>query len=407
MEIKPQKIEYIDGDKKKGIKYNWKLIRKCFRALNIPKIFYNPLKADPEKTGYNWALSDRSRGKTTQCLLLVMVMHEMYDTIGQYVRNTRDMITPKNLRDLFETILEFGYIEKITGGRWNSCYYWANRWFYCQRDENGEIIEKAADHFLFCTCLDDSDKLKSSYNAPRGDIIIFDEFIMLGGYNYNDFIRFTDIESTIYRKRVCGITYMLSNTIDINSPWIDEFCIRPEIEMMQQGESRYIVTDEGTHIFCEILTPDETEQRKAFNLRFFGFNNPKLAAITGKGTWATEHYPHIKARKDEDNETEILYNRLFLYHNGKYCKLQIVSCDIGLAVYVFPATKTYNDSIILTSGEITDRRHIYGLGARGSGIETVWRLYRANRFYYATNADGALVRAYIKAVKDRERQRLM
>lgn len=404
--IEKQKIEYIDGDQSKGIKYNWKLIRKWFRKLGIPKGLYNPLRVDPERAGYDWALSDRSRGKTTQCILLAMVMHEGYDTIGQYIRNTRDMITPKNMRDLFDVILEYHYIEKITDNRWNSCYYWGGRWYYCQRDENGDIIEKAPGHFLFCTCLDDSDKLKSSYSCPRGDIIIFDEFIMLGGYGYNDFIRFTDIESTIYRKRVCGITYMLSNTIDINSPWIDEFCIRQEVEMMQQGESRYIETEEGTHIFCEILLPDQTEQRKAFNLRFFGFPNPKLAAITGKGTWASEHYPHIKKRKEEEEETDVLYNRLFLYHNGKYCKLQIVSCDVGLAVYVFPATKLYKDSIVLTSGDINDRRQIYGFGAKGSNLETVWRLYKANRFYYATNAEGALVRAYIKAIQDKNRQRL-
>ena len=402
-----ERIKYIDDDPVKGIKYDWKKIRKAFRTLNIPKGLFNPLKADPSKTGYYWALSDRARGKTTQCLLLGMVMNRMYDTIIQYVRNTRDMILPKNLRDLFQTIEECGYIPKITEERWNSVYYYGNRWYYCNRDEDGNIIEKAPSHFCFCTCLDDSDKLKSSYNAPRGDIIIFDEFIMLSGYGYNDFIKFTDIESTIYRKRVCGITFMLSNTIDINSPWIDEFCIRNEVEMMQQGEARYIETEDGTHVFVEILTPDQTEQRISFNKRFFGFPNPKLAAITGKGTWAVEHYPHIVPAKENEEQPEVLINRLYLRQAGKLVRLQLVRDKIGLAVHVFPATRLYDDSVILVHTDITDKREVYGFGYKSSWIEGIWRLYRANRFYYARNAEGALVKAYIKAVQEKQRSRLL
>lgn len=400
-----ERVKYIDNDPVKGIKYDWKKVRKAFRALNTPKGLFNPLKADPERTGYYWALSDRSRGKTTQCLLLGMIMNRMYDTIIQYVRNTRDMITPKNLRDLFQTVEEYGYIPIITEERWNSCFLYGGRWYYCNRDDDGNIIEKAPTHFCFCTCLDDSDKLKSSYNAPRGDIIIFDEFIMLSGYGYNDFIKFTDIESTIYRKRVCGITFMLSNTIDINSPWIDEFCIRPEIELMKQGEARYIETEDGTHIFAEILTPDQTEQRVTFNKRFFGFPNPKLAAITGKGLWATEHYPHIRPSKECSPEP--LINRLYLKQAGKIVRLQLVKDNTGLCVYVYPASKLYRDSVILTNTDITDKREIYGFGYRDSWIEAFWRLYKANRWYYSTNAEGALVKAYIKAVQDKQRNRLL
>lgn len=409
------KVEYIDGDKNKGIRYDWKKIRRRLRQLGIPKDMYNPLKGDPTKAGYFWALSDRSRGKTTQCLLLVMVMHDMYETIGQYVRESRDMIAPKNLKDMFDTILQYHYIEKITGGRWSSCYYWSQRWYYCNRDDDGNITEKAPSHFMFCTSLDDSDKLKSSYNAPRGDIIIFDEFIQLNGYNYNDFIRFTDIEKTIYRDRVCGVTFMLSNTIDINSPWFDEFCIRQDVELMQQGEARYIQTDEGTHIFIEILAANQSEQRKTFNTRFFGFNNPKLSAITGKGGWASEHYPHIRQiTEDQDNGTEtdppkILYNKIYLKHAGKLLRLMVVQNQkIGLCVYVHPATRTYRDSVILTNQDISDTREIYGFGSRDDQrLQIIWRLYAANRFYYATNADGALLRAYVKSVKDNNRRRMV
>ena len=37
------KIEYHENDKKKGIKYDFSLIRKEFKKLKITKDVYNPL----------------------------------------------------------------------------------------------------------------------------------------------------------------------------------------------------------------------------------------------------------------------------------------------------------------------------------------------------------------------------
>jgi hypothetical protein len=394
-------IKYIDGDPSKGIAYDWKRIRKEYRKLKIPAIYFDPLRVDPGRAGYYQALSVRSRGKTTETLLLGMIMYKLYGTIIHYIRTDRETITPKSLKDLFPTIIDNGYIEKITDGKYNSVEYYGKRWTYVQRDDTGNIIEKSPNHFCIALCLDDSDRLKSSYSCPKGDLIIFDEFIQLSGYGYNDFIRFSDMISTIFRKRTCGMVYMLSNTIDINSPWFDEFCIRQDVETMQPGENRYIESPEGTHIFIEIMSPDDTPQRQTVNKRFFGFPNPKLAAITGRGTWATDSFPHIPPNKEDP--PRILHNKLFLRHAGKLVKLQLVQTDVGLCVYVRPATKTYKDSRIFVSGDIHDNREIYGFGAAGSSLQLIWRLYKANRFFYATNSDGNLLRSYIKAVKTRDK----
>lgn len=394
-------VTYIDGDPSKGIQYDWKKIAKEYKKLKIPAQYFYPLRVDPQRAGYYQALSDRSRGKTTETLVLGMIMNKMYGTITHYIRTDRETITPKSLKDLFTTIRECGYIEKITDGSYNDVEYYGKRWTYIRRDPDGNIVEKSPNHFCIAISLDESDRLKSSYSCPKGDLIIFDEFIQLSGYGYNDFIRFSDLVSTIFRKRLSGIIYMLSNTIDINSPWFDEFCIRSDVETMQPGESRYIESPDGTHIFIEIMSPDETPQRRDVNRRFFGFPNPKLAAITGRGTWATDSFPHIPPHKDD--QPEILYNKLFLRHAGKLIKLQLVRTEIGVCVYVRPATRTYSDSIILVSGDIRDKREIYGFGAQGSRINLIWRLYRANRFYYATNSDGNLIRSYIKAVKTRDK----
>lgn len=398
-------ITYIDNDRNKGIKYDWKKIAREYKRLKVPKGVYNPLRCDFETHGYCVAMSTRSRGKTTNPLLVGMIMHELYGTIIHYVRCTADMIKPKALKDLFRTVLEFGYIEKITGGAWNSCYYYGKRWYYCNVDETGKIIDKCPEHFMYVCCLPDADDMKSAYTCPRGDIIIFDEFIQMSGYGYNDFIRFADICSTIIRGRLCPIIYMLSNTIDLSSPWFDEYAIRDDVNTMQQGECRSIVSPLGTHIFVEILTADTTEQRENVNRRFFGFTNPKLAAITGKGTWAVESYPHIPHNKDIDEHATILYNKLFMMQSGKLLKLQLVKNPIGLCVYVVPATETYKDSWILTHGEIYDRRMIYGLGGKNTILDVYWKLYKMNRWYYTTNIDGELIKSYIEQTVQKNRHR--
>ena len=67
------KIEYHENDKKKGIKYDFSLIRKEFKKLKIPKDVYNPLTIPLEWSKFNVLLSPRSKGKTTNILLLGLI----------------------------------------------------------------------------------------------------------------------------------------------------------------------------------------------------------------------------------------------------------------------------------------------------------------------------------------------
>ena len=405
-------MKYIDNDPKKGILYDWKKIRKEYKKLKIPKEYYYPLKVQWENAGYCMALSDRARGKTSEVLILGAIMNKLYGTVIHYIRQDEKTITPYSMRDLFSTLVECGYIEKLTDGLYHDVYYYGHKWYYCNYDENGKRTETATEHFMICLHLGESDKRKSSYNCPRGDLIIFDEFIQLSGYGYSDFIRFSDLVSTIFRKRLSGCVYMLSNTIDLTSPWFDEFCIRDDINTMEQGESRLIESPLGTKVFVEILKADASELSRSVNLRYFGFPNPKLAAITGKGTWATEMYPHIPPAsyldpvtgEREERDIKVVYNKLFLRQSGKLLKLQLIMDERGLCVYVMPATRTYEDSFILTHGEITNQQEIFCFGQRNTPLETWWKLYKQNKWYFATNADGALIASYVRMCNQKLRK---
>lgn len=393
-----EEIEFIDGNKNLGIKIDWSKVRKEFRKLGIPKNTYNPLKADLNKCGYVIDMSDRSRGKTTNKLILGLLLYKMYGITLQYIRQKKLDCERKNIINLYETVIEHNYIEKIFDNNFNDIEYYGKRWYLIKRDNEGNIEYKNEEHCTFCIGLDESDTLKSTYNAPKGDIIFHDEFITTI-YGYNDFIRFSDICKTIIRDRISPVIFMSANTININSPWFDELCLREEIETMNRGESRYIESELGTHIYIEILGEDISKARDNVNKRFWGFKNPKLISITGKGTWATENYQHIPTYECEDDEPQILQNRVFIRMSSKLVKLKLVNDkERGLCVFVTPATKVHNDSIIMTADDINKKNEVFGVG-KGTFLDAYWKLYAKNKFYYSRNSEGSFVSAYLSYFK--------
>lgn len=393
-------IKYWDDDPNHGIIYDWKYLKKEYKKLKCPKGVYDPFSVDFTKAAYAQVLSDRSQGKTTNPLLLGLIMYRDYGTVTHVIRQSEEICQPKNIMDMCKTILEFNYISKIFGGKWNSIRYRGKRWRLTFVDDDGNVLEESAP-VIVCFGLDESQKLKSAYNAPRGDLVIFDEFIN-ESFGVNDFIRFMDLLKTIFRDRR-GYVYMLSNTIDKNSQWFDEFCVRDAVEELQAGESQYVHTELGTTIFLQILSPVKTKQRLFINQWLFGFPNKKLAAITGADTWSMTNYQHIPS--DKDTEHQVIFGRLYLLQSGKYVKLKLVHNNkVGYCVYVHPATKIYDDSIILTHGDILDKRYMFGFGSKKSKVlDLVWRLYEGNRFYYARNSEGSLVKSYISITRTKIR----
>ena len=394
---------YINDDINQGIKYDWNIIRRDFAALGVPDFVYTPVGCPFEKSHIFVNMSDRSVGKTTNWLLLGLCMWKRYGTILHYIRSHVDMIAPKALKDLFSTIIEHHYIEKITDGKYNNVFYRARRWYFAKVSETDEIIELSENHFMFCASVDESGNLKSSYNAPRGDFILFDEFI--GKYYPPDeFVYFCDMVKTIIRDRISPIVVFSANTIDRNSPYFNELEIYDSIQTMAQGESSILTSSGGTNVFVEIVgTNVERQKRRSLvNKLFFGFKNPRLASITG-ADWAMKYYPHIppqvKTVHREIEKVEYMAQNIYILYNTKIVRLDIVANEKrGLCVYCHWATNTefYDDSYIFTSGEILDTRYHFKFGDLSAPLpKFIWNLYKQNKFFYSKNDVGAFVEAYI------------
>ena len=135
-------MEYINGKKENGIVIDWNNVRKIYKKVTTGFDYYDPCNISFEETVWNVLISKRSTGKTTNIFIIGLILHKLYGIRIEYIRNTDLMITQKNNKDLFNTILDFGYIEKIFDGEYNSVEYLAKRW-YLTRVENGEIVKKS------------------------------------------------------------------------------------------------------------------------------------------------------------------------------------------------------------------------------------------------------------------------
>lgn len=395
---KPKKITYINDDETMGISYDWNLVQRAYSSLNCSDEYYDPSKLPLDECAWFVIMSDRSSGKTTNILLLSICAYWLYGTTTTYVRNGEEEIAPKASKNLFSVITDFNYIEKITDGKYNSVCYKSRRWYLCSIDETGAIVERDEQHFMFMADVMHAENLKSVYNAPRGDIIIFDEFI---SERYQcQFIQFCDLLKTIIREKRSSKIFMLSNNIDRYSLYFRELCIYDTVMQLRQGNSEIVRTKKGTQLYVEMigLQGERKRKRKIVNEIYFGFNNPKLSSITGDADWRIDNYPHIPELPYRVRH-ETVINNIFVEYGNKLCNLEVVlNPELGICVYVHWATQTYEDSIILTIEDIYDPRQIYGLGT-GNLKKLLADLYKQNKYYYATNDVGAFFSSYLREIK--------
>lgn len=334
--------------------YDMKKVMKVIKQKKlIPDGIYGFKNHDFVSNVYHIVCSERALGKTTSALIIGMMMHQMYDVTIVYVRQTDDMIRPKNTSQLFNVVRECGYVEQITDGRWNGIYCFSRHFYYCNYDENGKIAEKDVEPFMSCVALSERFDIKSTWNTPKGDWIIFDEFIS-DKYYRDEFVAFMDILSTIIRSRTSARILLLSNTIDNESNYFYDFEIADSIREMRFGECMTIKTQRGTRIQVEIPTMDSIRraEKESHNSLYFGFKNSKLMAITGGG-WAIDSWQH------PFGEFEVYFNKIYLkYRDGNMVKADIIWNENNqrIMVYFHKATKTYDDSIIITDGTPEDTR---------------------------------------------------
>ena len=142
---------------------------------------------------------------------------------------------------------------------------------------------------------------------------------------------------------------------------------------------------------AQLRAPCIFKQRAKVNTLYFGFENPKLASITG-GSWAVDSYPHIK----KDPERQILTKDFYITYAGKVLQLEYAwSPELGPHVLVHRASKVSDKARrVFTIGEIVNKKEAYKFGDMPVD-KIIWKLYNANRWYFTNNDEGFTVETYV------------
>lgn len=377
---------------------NFNKIIKKYRSLQCPDGYFDPCGLPYNNDKYFIICTERSVGKTTNILLFGMCANWLEGIQIQYLRQFAPMIERRNLRQLFATIKEHGYIPKVTEGHYTDIIYQSHGWYYCNYSDEGELLDRATDPFMMCLSIDQNELYKSTYNAPKGDILIFDEFIS-SRYPQDEFIRFTDVCKTIIRGRTTPIIFMLANTIDRNNQYFYEMEVNDIVNSMPLGSSAETITHGGTPIYVDFFQPGASPKKTQHNRLFFGFKNRKLGAITGND-WSITPMPHPAA----DDTRRILSRRFYILYEDRLINLELCRDDTnGTHIIAHMATKgPYKDSVIYSMGLVLDWRYRYKFG-HTKADKVIWTLYERKKFFYTSNAVGALVEKYYQTAKEYRR----
>lgn len=381
-----EEVKYIDNDPNKGIKVNWDLLRKYYKKLVKAKNIYNPCKIPFEHIRYCILMSTRKTGKTNTLLTMGLISAWVYGTMIAYVRQTEEMIDYRNIKSFFDVQLANNYVSIITGGEYSGIQIKGDYASFVHYDDKMKVDKRSAPIMVFLS-ISKQLSYKSTLNLPRCNMVLFDEFA--GQYGYNEYVEFNQLLSTIIRDKTEVMICMLANSISLYNPYFKELTIAKDIKNLKQNESAIIKTRKGTSLYVELIG-DTSPERQELNTLYFGFDNPKLSAITG-GDWAVAEYPHI-----EREDRCIITKSIYLIYSDQIVQFELVNNDkMGIHVLVHAASKISEKALLIfTISDILDIRYKFAFG-NGKFCKLLWRLYDDHKYFYSDNETGDIVEQYV------------
>lgn len=397
--------------KNKNDCYDLELLKKEIRKLKIPKEYFNfNLEAINNHDISMFMSIRKDSAKTTQSLIIGLVLKKLYNYETEYFRIDRDQTTATNCDNIYDVIVKFGYIQKIFGDKWNGITYkqQKKRFYLCQKDEEGNILVMDERPCCIIHSLEDHTKMKSVYNNVNGNWFLVDEIFDSNRRTDNQIIELSNQISTVTRERPEARVIMLGNNLNKYSFWFSEFGIEKEIDNLNFGGVIDHTTSLGTTVFVTLLDVSASKKENVLKrkIRFFGFDTPKMAAFNGLQAFAGNNWKHLES--DELLQPEFLItNRIYIFHRGRWVQLSYYNNHCQEYVYLHYASKPkYEDNYILCQyPDSNNKQMYYGFGelARSDKLRSVLRrikdLRYSNMWIYSNNSVGDLVSDYLQSVR--------
>lgn len=342
---------------------------------------------------YNMIYGERSNGKTTAVL-----RHGLEDHINSGYKNQLAIIRRweedfkgKNGQQMFENIVHLGWVEDLTKKKYNSIYYYSQRWFLCKYDDFGNKTAQAEDPFALGFSITSEEHYKST-SYPNIKTILFDEFITRQYYLPEEFVKFQNLLSTIIRLRTDVKIFMCGNTINKFCPYFAEMGLTG-IKKQQRGTIDIYTYGDST-LKVAVEYSDFPSKKKASN-KYFAFNNPKLEMIT-HGGWEIDIYPHLPVKYKPKDVVYFFY----VIFDEEMLQGNIICVEDKTFLYFHrKTTPIKEDNTQIVYQQQTDYRRNYRvsiLKPYSKVDKYIAELLSRKKAFYQDNEIGEIMNNYIK-----------
>lgn len=353
--------------------------------------YYTLNKINKKNATYNVIFGERSNGKTYATLK--QALENYFDNGSQfaYIRRWSVDVQPKRMNNLFNAIIEDGYLEKLSGGKFTAIFYRTGRFYLCTYNDKGKPIYNEEDIIGYAFSLSENEHNKAN-SYPRVTNIIFDEFLTNKIYLPDEFILFMNTVSTIVRQRTNVKIYMLGNTVNKFCPYFKEMGLTNILSMKQGSIDLYTYGDSKLKVAVEYADSKKKFKKNNF---YFAFNNPKLKMITG-GAWELNIYPHAPVKWLPKN---IIFT-YFIDFNDNIYQCEIINKDTNVFTYIHEKTtpiKNPDKDIIYTldyNPKINYNVNI--LKPLTDYQQKITWFFTHDRVYYQDNNVGDAINNYLK-----------
>ena len=356
--------------------------------------YYSLNKINKKNATYNVIFGERSNGKTYATLKQALENYFNNGSQFAYIRRWSVDVQPKRMNNLFNAIIEDGYLEKLSGGKFTAIFFRTGRFYLCTYNDKGKPIYNEEDVIGYAFSLSENEHNKAN-SYPKVTTIIFDEFLTNKIYLPDEFMLFMNTVSTIVRQRTNVKIYMLGNTVNKFCPYFKEMGLT-NILTMKQGTID-VYTYGETRLKVAVEYADSKKKFKKNNF-YFAFNNPKLKMITG-GAWELNIYPHAPVKWLPKN---IIFT-YFIDFNDNIYQCEIINKDNNVFTYIHEKTtpiKNPDKDIIYTldyNPKINYNVNI--LKPLTDYQNKITWFFTHDRVYYQDNNVGDAINNYLKICK--------
>ena len=356
--------------------------------------YYSLNKINKKNATYNVIFGERSNGKTYATLKQVLENYFSDGSQFAYIRRWSVDVQPKRMNNLFNAIIEDGYLEKLSGGKFTAIFYRTGRFYLCTYNDKGKPIYNEEDIIGYAFSLSENEHNKAN-SYPRVTTIIFDEFLTNKIYLPDEFILFMNTISTIVRQRTNVKIYMLGNTVNKYCPYFKEMGLTNILSMKQGTIDLYTYGETKLKVAVEYADSKKKFKKNNF---YFAFNNPKLKMITG-GAWELNIYPHAPVKWLPKN---ILFT-YFIDFNDSIYQCEVISKDANVFTYIHEKTtpiKNPDKDIIYTLDYNPKINYNINILKPLNDYQTkiTW-FFTHDRVYYQNNNVGDAINNYLKICK--------